>query len=82
MEFARDPANESLILFEDSTTGLLFNSTYRNDTYGSGFLNDMLGWISHRAGFTYSAYMASGRCNKDNKVRACKSRRTSHCIYV
>ncbi|GMH66052.1 hypothetical protein TL16_g04346 [Triparma laevis f. inornata] len=66
LEFVRDPITEEII-FEDISSGLLFKSDHRNTTYGAGFLNDMLGWISHHAGFTYSAYIASGRCENDGK---------------
>lgn len=66
LEFVRDPITDEII-FEDISSGLLFKSDHRNTTYGTGFLNDMLGWISNHAGFTYSAYIASGRCENDGK---------------
>ncbi|GMI16968.1 hypothetical protein TrLO_g4942 [Triparma laevis f. longispina] len=67
MEFNRDLNDE--IIFEDASTGLLFNSTSDNSVYSTGtangFLNDKIGWIASHAGFTYSAYVASGRCEAD-----------------
>ena len=72
MQFNRDKANttsdpKGSLIFEDAATGLLFKSSPTNSYYAvgtaGGYLNDMIGWISERAGFTYSAYIASGRCN-------------------
>ena len=68
LEFNRDPLTKEII-FEDAATGLLFNSSADNSVYSTGtangFLNDKLGWIASHAGFTYSAYVASGRCEDD-----------------
>jgi len=65
LELERDKNNN--IIFEDEASGMLFNSTSTNTVYGSGFLNDVIGWISGHAGFTYSAHIASGRCANDTK---------------
>ena len=78
MQFNRDKADttsdpKGRLIFEDEATGLLFRSSPVMSTYAvgtaGGYLNDMIGWIADHAGFTYSAYIASGRCNNIDTKR-------------